>query len=261
MFSALFSQTVPVTALRPQQSEQMFQLMQVCYDGIDPHRFSADLQKKQYVIMLFVRASGALVGFSTIQVKDEVLQGRAVEVCFSGDTIIHPNYWGDKTLQIAFGRFVLWRKLRRPYRPCLWLLLTKGYKTYLLLVNNFPCSFPRRGVTPSPGYQDFLHRIAQARWPHEYDASRGVLDFRGCRDRVKPDCTPIDAQARMNPDVAFFVRRNPAHGEGTELVCLAEMRFRDLLYGIFRATGTQVRRVCHRLRTMRAPRKYAGARP
>ena len=260
MFTALYAKILPVSAVRSCDRERMLQLMQLCYDGIDPNRFSADLREKQYVILLFVRASGELVGFSTIQVKDEVLQGRAVEVCFSGDTVIHPDYWGHKTLQIAFGRFVLWRKLRRPHRPCLWLLLTKGYKTYLLLVNNFPCSFPRREVTPSPGYQAFLHRIAKARWPHEYDESRGVVDFRGCRDRVKPACAPIDAQARMNPDVAFFAQRNPEHGEGTELVCLAEMRVRDLLYGILRAAGTQVRLTLRRLRTTLMSWKYAGAR-
>jgi hypothetical protein len=259
MFNALYAKTIPVAALRLCHRERMLQLMRLCYDGIEPSRFSADLQHKQYVIMLFARTSGELVGFSTLQLRNEVLEGRRVEVWFSGDTVVQPDYWGNKTLQIAFGRFVLWRKLWRPHRPCLWLLLSKGYKTYLLLVNNFPRSFPRRNVTPSPDYQAFLHRIAQARWPQAYDSIRGVVEFRGCRDRVKPECAPIDAQARTNPDVAFFVQHNPGHGEGTELVCLAEMRVRDLLYGLLRAGCTQVRLALCRLRTTLLSWKYAGA--
>jgi len=261
MFSALCSKTVPVAALRPWEIERMLQLMRVCYDGIEPNRFSADLQDKQYVIMLFARASGGLVGFSTLQLSDEVLEGRTVEVCFSGDTVIHPDYWGNKMLQVAFGRFVLWRKLRRPHRPCLWLLLTKGYKTYLLLVNNFPRSFPRRDTIPSLAYQEFLHRLAQARWPQAYDPTRGVVNFGGSRDRVKPDCAPIDAQTRENLHVAFFLQRNPDYGQGTELVCLAEMRIRDLLHGVARAGYAQSHLAFRRLRTNLTHWKYAGVRP
>jgi hypothetical protein len=261
MLTALHAKTIPVSALRACDHDRMLQLMRVCYDGIDPDRFSADLQQKQYVIQLFARASGALVGFSTIQIQDDVLQGRAVEVCFSGDTVIHPDHWGHKALQLAFGRFVLWRKLRHPIRPCLWLLLTKGYKTYLLLVNNFPRAFPRRNVTPPVGHHAFLHRLAQARWPHEYDVTRGVVDFRGCRDRVKPDCAPIDARTRENLDVEFFLQRNPRHAEGTELVCLAEMRARDLLHGMLRAAWTQVGLTWPRLRTVRTPWRHEGIRP
>ena len=94
----------------------------------------------------------------------------------------------------------------------------------------------------------------------DYDPVRGVVDFAGSRDRVKPDCAPIDATARENPHVAFFLTRNPGYQRGDEFVCLAEMRVRDLLYGILRAAGTQVRLTFRRLRTALMPWRHAGAR-
>ncbi len=118
--------------------------MQRCYTGVSPERFAADLEEKQYVILLHTRRGGELVGFSTLRVAEASTGGQQVEVVYSGDTVIHPEWWGHKVLQVCFGRFVLWRKLRHPMRPLHWLLLSAGFKTYLLAVNSFPRTMPRR---------------------------------------------------------------------------------------------------------------------
>src|SRR5205823_11279599 len=68
--------------------------------------------------------------------------GRAT-VVFSGDTVIDRNYWGQKQLQLAFARLVVTLKLRAPWRPLYWFLVSKGYRTYLLLANSFPRAIPR----------------------------------------------------------------------------------------------------------------------
>ena len=111
MFSALKGATVPCESLTERQRAQMLALMQVCYAGVSAERFTRDLSEKQYVILLSARRSGELVGFSTLRVAEEQVEGRSVEVVFSGDTVIHPDYWGQKELQVRFGRFMLARKL------------------------------------------------------------------------------------------------------------------------------------------------------
>ena len=137
-------------SLSDAEQARMLSLMQLCYDNVDPTRFVADLANKRDVIVL-VDGDGTIMGFSTVRIAEEMLEGRRVDILFSGDTVIHPDCWGAKALQWGFLAYTLRHKLRRPWRPLYWLLLSKGYKTYLLLTNNFPTAFPRRGhAAPAP---------------------------------------------------------------------------------------------------------------
>ncbi|MFL5353541.1 hypothetical protein [Archangium sp.] len=241
MLSALKGATVPCASLTERQRAQLLALMQVCYAGVSAERFARDLADKQYVILLSARRSGELVGFSTLRVAEEQVEGRTVEVVFSGDTVIHPDYWGQKELQVRFGRFMLARKLRRPLRPLLWLLLSAGYKTYLLAVNHFPRTLPRHDWEAPAGRVSFVHSLA-ARWfGSQYDAARGTVRFGSSHYRVRDGVAPIDRAAAAHPDIAFFAKSNPGHVDGEELVCLAEIRARDLLWALTELTMKQLR--------------------
>lgn len=241
MLSALKGATVSRESLTEYQRAQMLALMQVCYAGVSAERFTRDLADKQYVILLSARRSGELVGFSTLRVSEEQVAGRAVEVVFSGDTVIHPDYWGQKELQVRFGRFMLARKLRRPLRPLLWLLLSAGYKTYLLAVNHFPRTVPRHDWEAPPERVSFLKALAGRWFGEQYDGTKGTVCFAGTHYRVRDGVSPIDREAAAHPHIAFFAKNNPAHVEGEELVCLAEIRARDLLWALTELTMKQVR--------------------
>jgi len=241
MFSALKGATVWRESLTEHQRAQMLALMQVCYAGVSAERFTRDLADKQYVILLSARRSGELVGFSTLRVSEEQVGGQAVEVVFSGDTVIHPDYWGQKELQVRFGRFMMARKLRRPMRPLLWLLLSAGYKTYLLAVNHFPRTVPRHDWEAPPERVSFLRTLAGRWFGEQYDGTKGTVRFTGAHYRVRDGVSPIDREAAAHPHIAFFARNNPAHGDGEELVCLAEIRARDLLWALTELTMKQVR--------------------
>jgi hypothetical protein len=246
MLSALKGITVARQSLTGQQRARMLALMQVCYAGVSPERFERDLDEKQYVILLYARRTGELAGFTTVRVAEERVEGRAVEVVYSGDTVIHPDHWGQKELQIQFARFTSWRKLRRPLRPLLWLLLSGGYKTYLLSVNNFPLTLPRRGWEPPAERVTFLRELATRWFGSQYDAARGVLRFEGQHYRVRDGVAPIDRTAAAHPDIAFFAERNPGHVEGEELVCLTEIRLRDLARSVGRILVKQVQGMTQR---------------
>jgi hypothetical protein len=44
----------------------------------------------------------------------------------------------------------------------------------------------------------------------------------------------VDARTATDPDVEYYLGRNPAHANGEELVCLAEIRLRDLGWALAR---------------------------
>ena len=58
------------------------------------------------------------------------------------------------------------------------------------------------------------------------------MRFAGAHYRVRDGVSPIDREAAAHPHIAFFARNNPAHVEGEELVCLAEIRARDLMWAL-----------------------------
>jgi hypothetical protein len=181
-----------------------------------------------------------LVGFTTIKLAEARLGGRDVDLVYSGDTVVHPDWWGAKTLQKAFGRFVLARKLARPSRRCLWLLLSGGYKTYLIMVHHLPRSFPSRGYRPASEERAFLDRLAREWFGDQYDPARGVVRFASSHYRVRQNVVPIDPATAADPDVAFFLAHNPGHHDGDELVCLAELRAMDLVRVLARMTAKQL---------------------
>jgi hypothetical protein len=224
----------------------MLALMQRCYEGVRPERFHRDLEEKQYVVLLTESHSGELVGFSTIRTTLEHLGGSTVEVLFSGDTVIHPHYWGRKELQACFARFLLSRKLRRPTRPLYWLLLSGGYKTYLLTVNYFPRTLPRHDWQEPPERRALLDELATRWFGSQYDRERGLLRFSDAHYHVRPGLAPIDREALAHPHIAFFAQLNPGHVHGDELVCLSEIRVVDVLRGMVRIASHQLRQALRR---------------
>src|SRR5262249_54552820 len=82
--SPLFSRIVPRAELDDALRREMVALMRVCYEGVSPERFAADLASKQFVILLFAKGTRRLVGFSTLRITEEQLNGRTVDLAYSG---------------------------------------------------------------------------------------------------------------------------------------------------------------------------------
>ena len=241
----LRTRVVPRASITPARADEMWALMNLCYEGSTRARFDADLAGKQHVILLETGA-GALVGFSTVRMAEERHDGRPVDVVFSGDTVLHPEHWGGKALKLAFTRFVLGRRLRRPWRPLFWLLLSGGYKTYLLMMNNLPRAHPRHDRAAPDGWPAFLADLG-ARWfGAEYDHRAGIVRWAAQHYTVRRGIAPVDRATALHPHVAFFCARNPGHADGDELVCLGELRLRDLALVLVRLGLRRASRVTRR---------------
>ena len=219
--------TVATSSLDPRTIADAFALFQRAYEGADRARFSKDLAEKQLVILLRDRDSGALKGFSTVLLQERPGKRPAI-VVFSGDTVIDREYWGQKQLQIAFTTLLLRLKLRSPRRRVYWFLISKGYRTYLLLANAFTRAVPRFDRSSDDELQQHLHELAEARFGAQYDRESGVIRYDTAHERVRDGLAPITDRHCRNPHVQFFVERNPGHASGDELACLADVRFRDL---------------------------------
>jgi hypothetical protein len=247
----LVSRTASVAGLDAAIVNDAFALFESAYDGAERARFERDLAEKQTIILLRDRDTGALKGFSTVTVH-AMPDGRG-RVVFSGDTVIDREYWGQKQLQIAFTRVLLRLKLRAPRAPLFWFLISKGYRTYMLLANAFPRAVPRCDRAEDPALRAALDELAMTRFGPAYRVDTGVVHFP--HERVREGLAPITHRLLENPHVRFFTARNPGHAAGDELACLAEVRLVDIARIVARLSAARMRRVLDL--TARAGRRTA----
>ncbi|HLE97088.1 MAG TPA: hypothetical protein VI997_06935 [Candidatus Thermoplasmatota archaeon] len=219
---ALRARTVPVAEVDAATRDAMWRLYEAHYEGVARAVFERDLAEKRHVV-LARDATGALQGFSTLTSYRRAHEGRALIVVFSGDTVVAPAHWGDRALQNAFGRYITRVRLAHPCTPVWWFLVSKGYKTYLLLTRNFPEHWPRHDRETPAWHRGALDAIARERFGGAWDPAAGIVRTHGASARVRAGLAPIEEPLLAAPDVRYFVHANPGHARGDELACLGRV--------------------------------------
>lgn len=208
---------------------EMFALFQRYYEQVDFERFEADLRPKQFVILLF-DSENRVQGFSTLQHLLVYRNGRPIRGIFSGDTVVDERYWGQRTLGRVFLRHLWMEKCRRPFAPLWWFLISKGYKTYLLMANSFPEHYPRFEEPTPNDAQEVMDAFAGQMFPDAYQKESGTIEFAVPHGQLKNRVAPITPDLLENPRIAFYQERNPGWRLGTELACVAKMTWSLPLY-------------------------------
>ena len=231
-----------IDRVSPADVLKMYGIFQRYYENADLATFLADMSRKTGVFLLERKGDREIVGFSTVAKMDLSVDGKRIKGVFSGDTIIEREYWGSRALPLAFFLYLVRVVMRHPLTPVFWLLISKGYKTYLLLTNNFFRYYPH----PEQRYQQYQPLIPQyceQLFPGYYDASRGVLDFGNSYQRLKADVAPITDEVRgASAEVAFFERCNPEWQRGTEMPCVGRAGLSDAVRYPFRYLRKMLRR-------------------
>ena len=207
--------------LSPAQREEMFALLARHFEGVTRGQFERDLAEKNWVVE--IRRDGRLLGFSTLLVAEENFDGGALTAIYSGDTIVAPEAWGSPALARTWIAAVNHLRAAAPDRPCHWLLLTSGFRTYRFLPVFWREFFPRHDAPTPTHARRLLDHLAGTRYGAGYDAARGIVRFPDPqRLRALPAARTNDAH------VAFFHARNPGHARGDELACLTEISAANL---------------------------------
>ena len=238
----------------------MWRLVQEAYDGATESRFVDDLYEKSHVILLRSE-DGDLQGFSTLQVTDHECGGRKYRAIFSGDTVLREKFWGNGHLARAFGAYILKVRLKTlmtsPRTVVYWFLLSKGFKTYLIMANNFSQYFPRPDrSTPSDVDQMRLHYYSQkySQAKCHFDEVSGILIPEPSRRmRLKQGVAGPPAEQKRNVKTEFFVRANPNWHQGEELACIARVSIWVPLFFSFKFVFKSMRWQMSRVRNRKEP--------
>lgn len=214
---------VPVKDVSRQDQVTMLELFKQYYDLPEPESFFRDFAAKDDVIILFDKRTQEIKGFSTQRKLTHTINGRSYLGVFSGDTIIDRAYWGDYTLGWAFFWYLSKLCLPNPFKRVYWHLISKGYKTYLLMTNNFMTFYPRHGQKTPDFFQSLSDDFARQLYPKTYRKDLGLLVFEGPHEHLKDHVAPITEELkRKYPHIRYFAERNPRWEAGDELVCVAE---------------------------------------
>jgi hypothetical protein len=215
---------VCVAELKAEDKARMFALMRLYYEAVTEEQFLHDLAQKDAVILLREKGNRRIQGFSTLVSLKISHEGGVVHGIFSGDTVIEKKYWGQRVLGKAFLRYLLLEKLRHPFVPLYWLLISKGYKTYLMMANNFGEHFPRYEMSTPPDKRAIADAFYTSLFPQFYNSETGLIRFAEQSCHLK--CGVADISPHLlatNPRIAFFQRINPHWQQGEELACIARM--------------------------------------
>ncbi len=249
--SKLVAEVLPVRSVKEFERAKMFQLFARYYEHVSYEQFCTDLAAKDDVIVLR-DGEGQVQGFSTLVAVRLEVGGKTHHGVFSGDTVVDRAHWGQKALGVAFLKYLLVKKLRHPLRPLWWFLISKGYKTYLLMANNFGEHYPSADA-PTPAWaRGLIDAFGATHFGTAYDPQAGLIRFERSLGQLRPHVAPITERERADPRIALFERLNPTWSEGTELCCLARMTWSmPFVYAL--------KKQWQRVRALVAPRPAAGA--
>jgi hypothetical protein len=219
----LVADIIPVDEIGPRQRQGMFALMEQYYAGMKRDAFEADLNEKRWVILLRDRRLNRIHGFSTQMILDVQLDGRPIHALFSGDTIVERSCWGQSLLAQAWGRLALTLIGNYPVGSLYWFLISKGYKTYRYLPVFFREFYPRFDVTTPPWAAAVIDAVARRKYPSLYDAVSGVIRPQPDGCRLREGIAEVTPERLRDPHIRFFAERNPRHGDGEELCCIAPL--------------------------------------
>lgn len=199
---------------------QMYSIYSRYYKGTKWRIFLHDLSKKSGVFLIRQKKSNMVVGFSTVVTYDLCVKGKKALGVFSGDTIIDREFWGSRVLQTAFYRYMIMQKIKHPMRALYWLLISKGFKTYLLMANNFEKYYPHpesKFVELAGVVDHYCHEM----FDDYYDADKKILDFGSSYQCLREGVAETNAaMLENNRNIRFFEKCNPEWRRGTELPCV-----------------------------------------
>jgi hypothetical protein len=230
---------VHVADVTPFQRDEMFALMDRHYKNVRRDTFAADLARKQWVIQVVHPDTGGLCGFSTQVILDVQVAGRPVKALFSGDTIVARDHWGDNALAHVWGRLALTLIERLAGAELYWFLISKGYKTYRFLPLFFHEFFPRR-QEPTPAWaRAVVDALGRHQYPDEYDPGSGLVRAAAGKDCLRRGVAEITPQRLRDPDVRYFLEKNPGHARGDELCCIAPLTRGNFTPAAWRVIGAR----------------------
>lgn len=210
---------IPREEVHSSEVDRMYELFSQLYLHLDRDRFNADLAEKDRVLLLS-DSNGIIQGFTTLKLYQAEVEGKRLQAMFNGNTVIHPEFWGEQELVATWCQFMAETKKQTPDLSLYWFLICSGYRTYMYLPLFFNEFYPRYDREPPAFERMLIDHLGKRKYPREYH--NGIIHVEEPRECLTPELAEPPAHKKKNPHVSFFLEQNPGWTRGDELVCIAD---------------------------------------
>ncbi|CAN1213202.1 N-acetyltransferase domain-containing protein [Tumidithrix helvetica PCC 7403] len=219
---------IKVADLNLSDRQEMFELLTSYFKDVTWDVFQTDLNRKNWALLVKDETSSILKGFSTCYLLHTCFAGEAIDVVYSGDTIVDPSAWTSTILPRAWIASINF--LHHQYcaqTKLYWLLICSGFRTYRFLPTFWKEFYPRYdGVTPACTAA-LIDHLAQVYYGDFYQPATGIVRFPHPQI-LQDSLIEIPKGRQSNSHIRFFEANNPGYRQGDELVCLTEVRYDNL---------------------------------
>jgi len=215
-----------------EERNAMWELYHQNYNDVTREEFDRDFEEKSHVFVGRDSGDNSIQGFSTAKIYEQVVDGKKIGIIYSGDTMINKEYWGQKALNCAFMTEVALWKLKHPFTPLYWLIITMGYRTYLIAAKNAVEYWPRYDRETPKDKKSLLDAISLKRFGTDYNPVTGVITPKNTNCTLGQHVAPITTELLKLPQMKFFVEKNPNYEQGDELVSICKLDTLWFLKGI-----------------------------
>jgi hypothetical protein len=195
---------------------EMYVLFTSHFERVSESRFREDLDNKDWVVR--IRDASTLVGFTSIRRMHVDVEGKGLDLIYSGDTIVKPQARSSTLLARTWIESVRRISDLCPTSELHWFLLVSGFRTYRLLPVFWKEFFPNYQVETPASVRSTMDHVATRMFGADYDQDKGVVRFKEPQP-LRPELAGIPESRLNDPHVRFFASVNSGHAEGDELVC------------------------------------------
>ncbi|OUL32763.1 hypothetical protein [Nostoc sp. 106C] len=218
---------VPVQKLQPSDRIAMYALLNNHFKGVTWDAFQADLERKNWVLLLREEITNTLKGFSTLMLSQTTFFGERITVVYSGDTIVDPSAWSSTTLPRTWIAAVNFLREYYTENKLYWLLICSGFRTYRFLPTFWQEFYPRYDAVTPANSANLMANLAQEYYGDFYEEATGIVRFQQPQI-LREGLIEIPTGRQTNPHIQFFEEKNPGYRLGDELVCLTEISYDNL---------------------------------
>ena len=211
----------------------MYNLFKSYYAAVSYEQFINDLNAKHCSILLKSK-NGEIQGFTTLEIisvkecdSEKEFDGTAL---YSGDTILHHDYWGDQTLPWAWCKLAGEIKAQLPDATLYWFLIVKGHRTYRYLPVFSRQFYPNHKTATPMEMQRRMDILANYKFGSAYKKQKGLIQFDESKGHLNSKFNMVAPHLARNPHVNFFLEKNKGYDQGDELDCMTELCVSNLRF-------------------------------
>ena len=195
-----------------------------------------------YAIICRERKDGSLRGVMLMGVdRRQEMGGVRYTLIRLGLSFFQNYYRGGPLLYYVMAYHVVKELLLHPLTPLFVVGKIFSYKSYVALCHNIARYYPRHGVATPDFARGVINRYGEAmKTPsEEYDKETFVLKRE--RTSLKEGVATPSHDDLHDPNIKFFVERNPGWVKGHQMICIGEVRWSDFFRFLWRMLRRAVR--------------------